>query len=61
MSKYIRKTRDVWEIHVDYGQGWEYEIAEFSFSEARARRREYRENCPQYPLKIVRKRERIAT
>lgn len=56
---YQRLTRDVWELHVDYGHGWEHEITEATFREARERRKEYRENCPQYPTKIVSRRERI--
>lgn len=58
---YVRKTRDVWELYVYYGDtyGWEYELAEYSLDEARQRQKEYRENCPQYPTKIVMRRERI--
>ena len=58
---YVRKTRDVWELHVDdcCGYGYEYELCEYSYSEAKQRLREYRENCPQYPAKLVKKRERI--
>lgn len=56
---YIRKTRDTWELHVNYGQGWEHEVTEFSFRAARDQRRAYRENCPEYPVKLVKRRERI--
>ena len=56
---YRRKTRDTWQLHVNYGLGWEHEITEDTYREAREARREYRENCPQYPVKLVRKRERI--
>ena len=56
---YKRKTRDVWRLYVDYGQGWEHELDEFTLDEARQIRKEYRENCPQYPIKIVKGRERI--
>lgn len=56
---YERKTRDIWRVYVDYGQGWEYEIAEFTKAEAEQRKREYRENCPQYPVKVVKGREKI--
>ena len=24
---YLRKTKSVWELYVNYGQGWEYEFA----------------------------------
>lgn len=53
-----RKTVDTWQLHVNYGQGWEHEITESTSREARERRREYRENCPQYPTRIVYRRER---
>jgi hypothetical protein len=56
---YKRKTRDEWQLHVNYGQGWEHEISEDSFREARDRRREYRENCPEYPVRLLCKRVRI--
>ena len=56
---YQRKTRDIWKLYVDYGYGWEYEIAEYSRTEIRQRQKEYLENCPQYPTRVVRVRERI--
>ena len=56
-----RKTRDVWRFYVNYGCGWEYELAEYSLSEIKKRKKEYRENCPQYPIKVVKGRERIDT
>lgn len=56
---YKRKTRDVWALYVNYGQGWEYEFAEDTHKEICKRRKEYRENLPQYPVKIVLKREKI--
>lgn len=54
---YIRKTRDTWQIHVNYGSGWEHECTEFSRKDARDQVKTYRENAPQYPVKIVPKRE----
>lgn len=56
---YTRKTRDTFELHVNYGQGWEYEIEEDTLRAARQQQRDYRDNCPQYPTKVVRRRERI--
>ena len=56
---YQRKTRDVWRLYVDYGCGYERALDEFSHSEMRLRIKEYRENCPQYPAKVVKCRERI--
>lgn len=56
---YQRKTRDVWRLWVDYGQGYELELEEFTRAEAQQRLEEYRENCPQYPCYITKGRERI--
>jgi hypothetical protein len=59
---YKRKTVDVWHLYINYGfgHGWEDETAEATFREIRERAREYRENCPEYPVRIRVKRERIA-
>ncbi len=61
MSTYVRKTRDVWHLLVNYGygDGWEHEVTEETRKEAIEQRNTYRENCPQYPVRIVKKRERI--
>ena len=42
---YVRKTRDVWELYVCYGDtyGWEYELAEYSREEIQQRQKEYTE------------------
>jgi hypothetical protein len=56
---YTRKTQDTYQLHVNYGQGWEHELSEDSRQEILARVKEYRENCPQYPVKVVKRRERI--
>lgn len=56
---YKRKTRDCWRFYVNYGYGWEHELTEYTLPEIRARQKEYRENCPQYPTKTMRGRERI--
>lgn len=53
-----RKTRDIWRFYVNYGQGWEYEIAEYTLANMRENRKAYRENC-HYPLRIVKGREKI--
>ena len=37
--------------------GWEDETAGESHSEARARLNEYRQNMPQYPHRLIRRRE----
>lgn len=56
-----RKTRDVWEVrgNYGYGHGWECVTAEVTRKEALARLREYRENEPGVPFKLVKTREEI--
>lgn len=58
---YIRKTRDEYRLLCDYGygDGWEEVLCEDTYAEAKARKREYEENMPQYPYKIVKKRVRL--
>lgn len=60
---YQRKTRDEFQVHGNYGYGHGYEevTAEDSFREARARLREYRENEPGIPFKLVTKRIPLTT
>lgn len=55
---YERKTIDTYELQLNYGYGWEYTLTEFTREEARARLKEYRENQPQYPARLVKKRVR---
>ena len=56
---YQRKTRDTWEIWVNYGQGWEHETTELSRAEMKENRKAYRDNVPGINLKVIRRRERI--
>ena len=55
---YVRKTRDVWHIYVNYGQGWEHESTELTRKEMQENRKAYRENCA-YPIKVKKVREKI--
>ena len=55
---YVRKTRDCWRFYCNYGEGWEYEITEYTMDMMRKNKKLYHENSP-YPLKIVRGREKI--
>lgn len=57
---YIRKTRDEWEIQVNYGygQGWECDTTEETWKDAKAQAKTYRENVP-YPVRIVKKRVKL--
>lgn len=57
MKKRVNKYLYGWKFYLDYGQGWEYEIFEATRVGMKTNRKAYRENCPQYPLKIVRGRE----
>lgn len=45
-----------WKLYVNYGQGWEYEVFELTWREAKARAKEYRENC-RYSVKLSQGRE----
>jgi len=56
---YKRKTQDEFRLFVNYGQGWEHETTESTHKEIRERVREYRENCPEYPVKWKMARVRI--
>jgi len=41
---YKRKTRDEWQLHSNYGYGWECECIAENFVDAKRLVREYREN-----------------
>lgn len=58
---YTRKTKDEFEVQGNYGYGHGFECvtAEETKPEARKRLKEYRENEPGIPFKIVKKRVRI--
>lgn len=53
---YQRKTVDEYQLWINYGLGWEHETTEESMKAAKEQRKCYRENCPQYPTKIIKKR-----
>lgn len=54
---YVRKTVDTWVLEGNYGYGWEYILTEYTRKEGLERLREYRENQPQYPVRLIKKRE----
>lgn len=58
---YIRKTRNYWAVQQYTGgqYGWEDVSAAETFKEAKTTAREYRENQPEYAVRIKLKRERI--
>lgn len=51
----------LWVVQVNYGfgDGWEDCAASEDRSEARADLRAYRENCPEYPARIIQRREPV--
>lgn len=59
MSRYIRKTRDVWEVRGNYGQGFELVCASLDYHEARRDLRSHRENEPGTSFILVKTREPI--
>jgi hypothetical protein len=54
-----RTTRDVFVVQGAYGQGWEDVTQEDARKEARMRLLEYSENEPQYPHRLITRRERV--
>lgn len=52
---YIRKTRDEYQVQGNYGYGHGFEMvtAEDTYKEAKASLREYRDNEPGIPFRIV--------
>lgn len=57
---YVRKTRDRWDIETNYGYGWEAETSEYTFAEAKAQAKCYRDNaCGRFNVRITKHREKI--
>lgn len=56
---YKRKTKDEYQMHSNYGYGWECEVSEDTRKEIKIRLKEYRENCPNGQYKIVVRRIKI--
>ena len=52
-----RKYEYLWIVQGNYGQGWEDEAASEKFREAYADVKAYRDNCPEYPHRIIHRRE----
>jgi len=59
--KYIRKTRDTWVLQANYGvYGWEDIDQHYDWLCARENKRLYAVNAPEYPLRLVMRREKLA-
>jgi len=58
---YVRKTKDYWEVQGNYGYGDSYECvtAADTRKEAQGYLKDYRQNEPGIPFRIVKKRECI--
>jgi hypothetical protein len=56
---YVRKTRDEYDIEQHWDQGWEVVCSENTRREARQRLKEYRENQPEAPVRIKKRRVKI--
>ena len=56
---YTRKTKDVYILLSNYGYGWDEELTEDTYQEAKEQLKTYRENCPGAQYKIVKKRVKI--
>ncbi len=59
--KYQRKTQDEYQIWQRTPEAWEEVCAEKTRKAARETLKEYRENQPEYDVKIVKKRVKIET
>lgn len=59
---YTRKTFDRWEVQQYTGAqyGWENVYSADSHRDARERCKEYRENQPEYPVRVKMMRQRIS-
>ncbi len=55
-DSYTRKTKDEYQIHGNYGSGWEEVTADDTYKEARQTLKDYRINQPEYPHKLIIKR-----
>ena len=55
---YKRKTKDEWQVlqNWGYGHGWELATCAETFKEGKSLLRDYRENQPECPVKLVCKR-----
>ena len=57
-SMYVRKTTDEYTLQGNYGSLYEWEdlTSEETFKEIKQRRKEYTENEPRTPLRIIKRR-----
>ena len=60
MAKYVRKTHDEWHVQGYYCQeiGWESVSIDRTYEEGKQMLKDYNENEPQYPHRLIKKRVR---
>ena len=58
MAGYVRKTVDEWHTQGNYGCGWETVTIDDNYADAKQMLRDYNENEPQYPHRLIKKRVR---
>lgn len=58
---YIRKTCDEYDIEQLTSEGWEVVSCELTHEAARSCKRDYRQNQPEYPVRITKRRVKIQT
>lgn len=58
MAKYVRKTHDEWHTQGWYGCGWETVTIDDNRADARQMLRDYNENEPGIPHRLIKKRVR---
>ena len=58
MAGYVRKTEDQWHTQGNYGCGWETVTIDDNKQDAMQMLRDYNENEPQYPHRVIKKRVR---
>jgi hypothetical protein len=56
---YTRKTTDEYIVQGNYSQGWEDETTEETWREGMRRLKEYRDNMPEYPHRLIKKRIKL--
>lgn len=53
---YIRKTVDIYILFSNYGYGWDEELTEYTYKEAKEQLLTYRQNCQHAQYRILKKR-----
>ena len=59
---YIRKTIDRWDIETNYGYGWEVEVSEYTWKDAKKQYKCYIDNVAAYgkgQVRMTKHREKI--